>query len=229
MKMPEPIIEPHTIIVESKRPEALHQLGCWLPATPAIGTRRFSHQCRSPNLRETARASNFRRDAQIFRGAFRGLPRRNQIANHRDRIRACTIHRLRVLRCDSANRHERFCESWPARARRIPDQPPGPDFSWWSSQTPDRRQCNPPKSPSAARNCSKLCVETPTQRPPPQMARASSARRSSWPDVHAARIAKRRDIRAIVHDKSRPPPQPRRTASRKSQIIAARCAVLSRN
>ena len=38
MKMPEPIIEPHTIIVEENRPRPLTSSVCWPVATPVIGT-----------------------------------------------------------------------------------------------------------------------------------------------------------------------------------------------
>src|SRR5580704_4841004 len=115
MKMPDPIIEPQTIMVESKRPSPFTS-SVWPPATPALGTAASAIDAALRNLRATARASNFRRDAQVLGGAFSGLARSHQIADHRDRIGACTIHRFRVFRCDSANRHDRFFSHGP-RAR----------------------------------------------------------------------------------------------------------------
>src|SRR5580658_11009975 len=107
MNIPEPIIEPQTIIVESKRPSPLTSSD-WPPATPALGMAASAIRAAPRSLTSTPRVQNFRRDAQIFCRALGGLPCRHQIANHGDRIGAGTIHRLGVFRPDSANRHNRF-------------------------------------------------------------------------------------------------------------------------
>src|SRR5271156_3931418 len=107
MKIPEPIIEPQTIIVESKRPSPLTNSD-WPAATPALGKAASAIRAAPRSLARTPRVKNFRRDAQIFCRAFGRLPCRHQIANHGDRIGAGAIDRLGVFRRDSATRHNRF-------------------------------------------------------------------------------------------------------------------------
>src|SRR5271154_1187625 len=106
MKMPEPIIEPQTIIVESKRPRPLTSSGCLSPLL--AGDRDGSVTCSSPLLRLSRNVHTLPRDFQILPRTCRWIPGVIQITDDRDRVSAGAKNLCGGLYCDATDGYKGF-------------------------------------------------------------------------------------------------------------------------
>src|ERR1700691_2347695 len=107
MKMPEPIIEPTTIIVESKRPRPCTSSPSWRMEDSIVGAVFAICLTRATRGLATGRPRFFRH-RQEFSCALGRIRRGREIADDRYRIRARQKNVFGPLESDTADRHERL-------------------------------------------------------------------------------------------------------------------------
>src|SRR5260370_8657264 len=105
MKMPEPIIDPTTIIVPSKRPMARTK-----PASCFVATGSWTVCVVSAILGflHRRRAIRLAQHVDVLPGTLARIPREQNVANHRHAVGTRVDHRLGSLQCDSPDSHDPF-------------------------------------------------------------------------------------------------------------------------
>src|SRR5271156_6643630 len=105
INIPEPIIDPQTIIVESNRPRPLTSSGCFVSDVTA------ACDCSGMNLASSLLLRNLQsapRDLEILGSPSPRVRRAPQITDNRHRVRARAKNFSGGLYCDAPNRHKRF-------------------------------------------------------------------------------------------------------------------------
>ncbi len=108
----------------------------------------------------------------------------------------------RRRRCRRRSRRSR--RTAPGRARRVAHQlqaRPRAGPAWSASRAPARRRCS--RRLARASICAGVCVDSPTSRSGPTIARARATGMSSWPTCTPSAPACDRQIRAVVDDQQR--------------------------
>src|SRR5260370_28496265 len=105
MKMPEPIIDPTTIIVPSKRPMARTKpVSCFV----ATGSWMVCVVSAIFGYLHGRRAIRLAQHVEVLPGTLARIPREQNVANHRHAVGTRVHHRLGSLQCDSPDSHDRL-------------------------------------------------------------------------------------------------------------------------